>query len=113
MVVNYLVTLFLVLLALQPPELQACAMDHDQPASHHDSMQHVDDPTCCDVNGDENAPAEPCDEAAQCALFSLGFLVIPPASGIVSSSAGHHYDLLDNHPHSGPPVRLLLRPPIA
>jgi hypothetical protein len=115
--VKYLVTLFLVLLALQPPALQACAMDDDQPASHHETMQHGEDPACCDgnVDGDVDGddPAEPCDEAAQCAFFSLGFLVIPPASAIDSSSAGQRYDLLDTNPHSGPPARRLLRPPIA
>lgn len=108
---KYLLTLFLVAMALQPPALQACAMDDDQPDSHHAAMQQEGDMDCCSADG--NKPAEPCDEAAQCAFFSLGFLVIPGASGVVTTVPGHHYVQIASERHLGPPAQPPFRPPIA
>lgn len=108
---KYLLTLFLVLMAVQPPALQACAMDDVQPGSHHAAIQDHGDAECCQA--DNSDPAEGCDETANCALFSVGFLVIPAASGVPPTQARHHYDLLESNPYSGPPARRVYRPPIA
>lgn len=108
---KYLLTLTLVFMALQPPMLQACAMDKAQQGDHHAAMQEHGDSECCQTGNSESA--ERCDESAQCAFFSFGFVVFPAATGIASMPAAHHYDLLDNNPYSGPPARRLFRPPIA
>lgn len=108
---KYLLTLFLVALTLQPPALQACAMDDEKPTTHHAAMQDHGDAGCCQA--DNHTPVEGCDKSAHCALFSLSLLVIPDASGIPATPAEHHYDLLENNPYSGPTARRLLRPPIA
>ncbi len=108
---KYLLTLFLVALAVQPPALQACAMDDDMSAAHHAAMQDHGDAECCQA--DNHIPAEGCDDSAHCALFSLSLLVIPGASGIPATQAEHHYDLLESNPYSGPTAPRLFRPPIA
>lgn len=108
---KYLLTLFLVTLTLQPPALQACAMDEDQPDSHHASMQHNGDADCCSADGTD--PAEPCDETAQCAIFPLGFFVIPAVAGNATVVPGHHYVQIDSEQHLGPATQPPFRPPIA
>ena len=108
---KYLLTLFLVFMALQPPVLQACAMDDHESAAHHASMVDHGESDCC--QSDNADPADGCDEAAQCAFFSFGFVVIPAASAMTVMPAQHRYDPIDNNPYSGPPARRLFRPPIA
>lgn len=108
---KYLVALFLVSLALQPLDLQACTMDEDQQPSHHAAMHEDGDSPCCNPDNDE--PTGDCGGASHCAFLSLGFLVIPAAPGAQLPAPDHHYELFDAGHYSGPPPRPLFRPPIA
>jgi len=108
---KYLVALFVVSMALQPLDLQSCAMDVDQEISHHEAVDDGADRDCCSPDGGESM--NDCDEAATCAFLSLGFLVIPAAAGALLPLPEHHYDLIDDPRFTGLPAPPLFRPPIA
>jgi hypothetical protein len=107
---KYLLALFLVAMALQPIDLQGCAMDDGEQASHHASMQHDSD-SCCDPDTDQKM--QDCDGAVFCSFLSAGLAVIPPSSAVAAPPVTHRYCTLNAQRYSGPPARKLFKPPIA
>jgi len=110
-IMRYLLAAFLVAMALQPIDLQGCAMDDGQQVSHHAAMQHGDDAPCCEA--DQEAPMKDCEGARHCGFVSISFLVIPPATAGVAALPAHYLLALGMDRYSGPPSPPLFRPPIA
>lgn len=108
---KYLMALFVLSLALQPVNLQACAMGGNQEISHLAAMHEGITPDCCDP--DPLEPTENCGLAAHCAFLSFGFLVIPAAAADFIPLPKRHFDVFDAAHHTGPPIEPLFRPPIA
>lgn len=108
---KYLVALFVLTLALQPVQLQACAMDAEEATSHHAMMDTPHKPDCCDAQPKDN-PSE-CDMSMSCNFASLVPLVLHASAGPGLAPASRHFDTLTGNHYTGPPPQPLLRPPIA
>ena len=107
---KYLMALFVVSLFLQPVELQACAMDTEEPQGHHAAMDGPHDTDCCEPQSDDRM--DQCGMIMPCSFVSVSVPVIPVNSDIMLVHPVRQFDGLTGDHYTEPPSAPLFRPPI-
>ncbi|MFT5140408.1 MAG: hypothetical protein ACI9CB_002071 [Rhodothermales bacterium] len=108
---KHLLIIFMLSMALQPMQLQACPTEPDQVVHNHENMQSNAEHDCCDTNSDEATHA--CNDAMQCGSCSLGISLVSSGPGTELPDLSDRYLVFNSKQVKAPSPHLLFRPPIS
>jgi hypothetical protein len=108
---KHLLIIFMLSMALQPVQLQACESEADQAVHHHENMQSNTEQDCCDTDSDEATHA--CNDVMQCGSCSLGITLVSSGPGIEITDLSGRFLAFDSTRPTTPSSLPPFRPPIS